>query len=572
MKLSHLSIKWKILILTLLGPVIIAGILAWQRINDIRSGAEEAIISKSTGIVLMAEAAREQMSKKLQSGVIKPFDQLNSSNILEAVPVVTAMQIAASKAQEAGFTFRAPKVAPRNPQNTPNDLEKGVLEEFARTGIKEKIIIEENQIRYFKPVRLTADCLYCHGDPVGAKDAVGGTKEGWREGEIHGAFEIISSLEGAHKAVATARWNVLLSVSATLVALAVICIYLLQSNIIKPLREVNGFIDKISDGDLSGKLKARTNDEIGNMINKLSGMTEKLNVMIRNISDTGDTLFNSSGKLGVSAEEFSISADDTAARTISVAAAAEEMSANMATVAAATEQAATNIALVSTATEEMTSTINGIARSTEKAQEIAKAAVREANSASEKVDELGRAAIEIGKVTEAITEISEQTNLLALNATIEAARAGDAGKGFAVVANEIKELAKQTAGATGEIKNRISSIQESTDATVKQIQQITQVIGEVNNIVTSIVTAVDEQSATTKEIATNISQASIGIQEVTENVAQVSTVSSSVAQDITEVSQAADSIFKGSARVKSSAADLTTMAEKLKELVRHFKV
>ena len=69
-------------------------------------------------------------------------------------------------------------------------------------------------------------------------------------------------------------------------------------------------------------------------------------------------------------------------------------------------------------------------------------------SASEKIDNLGRAAQDIGKVTETITEISEQTNLLALNATIEAARAGEAGKGFAVVANEIKELAKQTAKAT----------------------------------------------------------------------------------------------------------------------------
>ena len=123
---------------------------------------------------------------------------------------------------------------------------------------------------------------------------------------------------------------------------------------------------------------------------------------------------------------------------------------------AATEQAATNIALVATATDEMTSTINEIVKSTEKAQEITKSAVREAGSASEKVDELGRAAVEIGKVTEAITEISEQTNLLALNATIEAARAGEAGKGFAVVANEIKELAKQTAGATGDLRNSSS--------------------------------------------------------------------------------------------------------------------
>ena len=572
MEIFGRSIQWKILLLVVLGPVIIAAVLAWLRIDDIRSGAEKALVSKSIGIIMMAEAAREQMARKLQSGVLKPFDQLNAATIMEAVPVVTAMQVAAAKSKESGYTFRVPKIMPRNPDNTPTALEKEVLAEFENKNLSEKIIIEHNQIRYFRPVRLTTECLYCHGDPMGSRDLTGGSKEGWREGEIHGAFEIISSLEETNNAVARARWHVVLSVLATLACVAGICMYITRSTIVKPLHEVNGFIDKIAEGDLRGSLQPRAEDEIGHMVTQLSGMSEKLNGMIKNISSASASLFTSSGKLETSADTFFAAASDTASRTISVAAAAEEMSANMSTVAAATEQAATNISLVSTATEEMTSTINGIVRSTEKAQEITQSAVREASSASAKVDELGRAALEIGKVTEAITEISEQTNLLALNATIEAARAGEAGKGFAVVANEIKELAKQTATATGEIKSRVLSIQKSTEATVQQIQQITQVIGDVNAIVGAIVTAVEEQSATTKEIAENISQASIGIQEVTENVAQVSLVSGQVAQDINEVSQAADAISHGSATIRTNAADLTSMAEQLKNLVQHFHV
>ena len=70
-------------------------------------------------------------------------------------------------------------------------------------------------------------------------------------------------------------------------------------------------------------------------------------------------------------------------------------------------------------------------------------------SASERVDKLGIAAREIGKVTEAINAISSQTNLLALNATIEAARAGEAGRGFAVVADEVKKLAELEAAELG---------------------------------------------------------------------------------------------------------------------------
>ena len=111
---------------------------------------------------------------------------------------------------------------------------------------------------------------------------------------------------------------------------------------------------------------------------------------------------------------------------------------------------------------EMTSTINEIARNSEKARTITHESASRAQDVAVKVNALGNAAQEVGNVTETITEISAQTNLLALNATIEAARAGEAGKGFADVANEIKELARQTAEATLEIKGQIEGIQNST--------------------------------------------------------------------------------------------------------------
>ncbi len=569
---NNLSIKWKMLLLILLGPLVIATILAWQRVSDIRQGAEAAIISKSAGIVLMAEATRDRMAKKLQMGVIKPFAELNSSNIIEAVPIVTALQVASDKAQEAGYVFRSPKVDPRNPANAPTELERQVLAEMESKNLKEKIIIEKDQIRYFKPIYLTAECLFCHGDPKGEKDVTGGVKEGWRVGEMHGAFEIVSSLVETNKAVFRARLSVLAWVAGILGVIFLVSWYVLQKSVVTPLAAANVFMDKVAKGDLTGTIVAKSHDEIGQMVENLNQMSGHLNVIIRDIAQSGSTLLDSSSQLGSVADDFSAKTEDTAGRTHSVATAAEKMSANMATVAAATEEAATNISLVSAATEEMTSNIRGIVKSTEKAQIIAGNAVAEAKSASEKVDELGAAADEIGKVTEAITEISEQTNLLALNATIEAARAGEAGKGFAVVANEIKELAKQTAAATGEITTRVHTIQGSTATTVKQIQQITHVIGEVNTIVMSIVTAVEEQSATTTEIAESISQASIGIQEVTENVAQVSIIAGDVAQDISQVNQASESISQGSGEVKAKAGELSHLATQLQELVGRFRV
>lgn len=568
----NLSIRWKMLLLVLVGPLLIAGILAWQRVNDIRRGAEEALISRSAGIVLMAEATRDRMSQKLQLGVIKPFTELDSSQIMEAVPVIMALQVASDKASEAGYTFRSPKLDPRNPANAPTELEKQVLAEMESKKLKEKIVIEKDQIRYFKPIYLTTDCLYCHGDPRGTKDVTGGIKEGWRAGEMHGAFEIVSSLTETNKAVARARWSVLAWVAGILALVFLVSWLLLQKSVIQPLSRANAFMEKVSGGDLTGTIVVEARDEIGQMSENLNRMSMQLNAVIKDIARSGATLLDSSSQLGAVSDDFSIKSEDTAGRTHSVAAAAEEMSANMASVAAATEEAATNITMVAAATEEMTSNINGIVRSTEKAQVITRNAVAEARSASEKVDELGAAAREIGKVTEAITEISAQTNLLALNATIEAARAGEAGKGFAVVANEIKVLARQTAAATGDITARVHSIQGSTEHTVQQIQQISQVIDEVNAIVMSIFTAVGQQSATTMEIAESIGQASIGIQEVTENVSQVSVIAGDVAHDIAEVNQASASISAGSGNVKSKADELRHLATQLQAMVSRFQV
>ena len=187
------------------------------------------------------------------------------------------------------------------------------------------------------------------------------------------------------------------------------------------------------------------------------------------------------------------------------------------------------------------------------------------------MNELGKAADQINKVTETITEISEQTNLLALNATIEAARAGEAGKGFAVVANEIKELAKQTAAATVDIKTKIPGVQEATGVTVKEINEIGEVITDVDKIVATIAAAVEEQTATTKEIAQNVHQASQGIAEVNENVAQSSTVSAEIASDIATVNSSANEMSQASGQVKVSAEELSGIADRLKEMMAKFK-
>jgi len=352
----------------------------------------------------------------------------------------------------------------------------------------------------------------------------------------------------------------------TAIVFVIIGVIVIQK-LVSRLNKITEFAVIIGNGDLSSTSGIEGKDEIGQIGSNLDTMSADLNTMFGEVSENSKSLNELSTSLADIAVEMSERAHATSDISTNVAASAQEMSANMNTVAAATEEASTNITLVSTATDEMTSTISEIVKNTSKAQKITNDAVIEAGSASEKVDELGLAATEIGKVTETITEISEQTNLLALNATIEAARAGEAGKGFAVVANEIKDLAKQTADATQEIKSRIDGIQNSTAGTVTQIQQITKIINEVNSIVSTITTAVEDQSVTTTEIADNISQASLGIQEVTENVAQLSTVSHEVATDMSEVSEHSHATSRTANKVKENGGGIQDLASTLETMV-----
>jgi methyl-accepting chemotaxis protein len=326
------------------------------------------------------------------------------------------------------------------------------------------------------------------------------------------------------------------------------------------------------EGDLTKRIEIRSRDELAELAGLFNTFMQKLQGVIGQIADNAGHVDRSANGLSAAATQMSANADETSERAGNLSTAAEEMSANLTTVAAAMEESSTNTTMVATAAEEMTATINEITQNAEKARGISDQAVQQSKAASGQMALLGQAAQAIGKVTETITEISEQTNLLALNATIEAARAGEAGKGFAVVANEIKELAKQTAGATLDIKKQIEGIQGTTDGTVKSINEITAVITNVNEIVATIATAVEEQSAATSEIASNINQASQGIQEVNENVSQSSSVAGEITEDVTTVDRSAGEIAKSSSQVEASATEMREMAAELKTIVGAFKI
>ena len=356
------------------------------------------------------------------------------------------------------------------------------------------------------------------------------------------------------------------------VAAGLLLTVFLVRSINRPLRDLAEKSIKVGEGDYTVKFSSENKDAIGQLTNSLGVMVSKSREMIADIVSSSKTLRDSSGQLLDISQHMVANADATTEIADETSESASTASSNMDSISAAMEQSATNLEIIATASEEMGSTIREIAENSAKARLTTESAVASAQKSHEGIKTLGEAAKSIGSVTETITEISEQTNLLALNATIEAARAGEAGKGFAVVANEIKELAKQTASATGQIKLAINGVQSQTEETIVDIEEISKVISDVNDIVTTIVTAVEEQAVTTSEIATNVNQASTGINEINENVATSSQLTISMSEGVTQVKTKSTEVKENSKEISVSAADLTELSEKLAELVSRFHI
>jgi methyl-accepting chemotaxis protein len=225
-----------------------------------------------------------------------------------------------------------------------------------------------------------------------------------------------------------------------------------------------------------------------------------------------------------------------------MSATAEETSRQAQAVSAASEQATRNVETVAAAAEQLSKSIDEISRHVLDASRMTEVAVHESNRTNVSIQELEGASKEIGQVIKVITSIAQQTNLLALNATIEAARAGEAGKGFAVVANEVKELARQTAKATEEISQKIEAIQSSSGVAVGAISSIGESIRRINEISTTIASAVQQQTAATSEISRNVSEAARGTSEVSSNIVSVAEAAHASGRSVAEMLRSATEV------------------------------
>jgi methyl-accepting chemotaxis protein len=332
--------------------------------------------------------------------------------------------------------------------------------------------------------------------------------------------------------------NLVVQSLAFLLALAVTLagVYVVRNRLMRPVRAILDAIARIGARDYATPVpQSKYPDEFGTMAAALESLRESaataerlgqeresqqalqlarsgtVDDACRTFDDTVQAVIHS---VAASAKELDATATDV--RTL-----VSESSSQTAAVASSAEQATNNLETIAAATEELSASVGEISAQVQSSAREAREAVSQAERTNATVEILDQTASRISEVVKMIHAIAGQTNLLALNATIEAARAGEAGRGFAVVAGEVKSLAAQTATATEEISRQVEEIQGATGQAVTAIRSIGGAISGIDEKMTAIAAAVEQQRAATTEISRNFQQAAQGTREVTDTIGSV---------------------------------------------------
>ena len=400
------------------------------------------------------------------------------------------------------------------------------------------------------------------------------------------------------------------TIFATLL-LSVVLGYLLARVITRPLKNLVKVVGDIARGDVSGEIVTTVRDEIGELgrsMNAMIVLLRKRATLAEAIADGDLTreveVLSSRDRVGIAmaamvsnltdiigqikdgADNLSVSASSLSGASASLSASSEESTTQAAGMADVSQVVSGQIGEVSSSSiriseqmlsaagsiEQMSAGVGEVGKAAEVSRSLSRQAADQAQNAVGVISELEQLAVEIDDVTQLINEFTEQTKLLALNATIEAAHAGAAGKGFTIVAEEIKELARQSFEAAGNIAQRISTIQQQAMNAVAAISTVSGTIKKVTLLSSEISSAVDEQNTVANYISSSVADTKENTNSISGYISELDARVRELADNISNLSQAAANSNQDVLLVNKSAEELSGMAMHLRELVGRFRL
>jgi methyl-accepting chemotaxis protein len=495
------------IVLIALGAItisMVAGLIVQSRV--IHAQGVELTRDTMRAAIIEAENVRGTISRLGTKGAFdrekllaeyRQTGDLRGSTLYETIPVVAAWNAIQEVADEYGWDFRVPKNDARNEKNKPTPSEARILQLLERGDTEEYFEVdrEANRLVLARPIKLTADCLSCHGDPANSptgdgKDILGFKMEGWREGEVHGAFVLQAPLDSVDQVARAGLGRTVVWVAPLAVVMGIFSFFFARRSIIRPLEQSIAVIEAAS------------------------------------------------GQEEAAAREIATASQRLAEGASEQAASLEETSATLEEIASMTKRNAEHAGGAET-----------LASETRAAADAGTADMREMVRA---MGEIKASSDNIAKIIKTIDEIAFQTNLLALNAAVEAARAGEAGAGFAVVADEVRSLAQRSAVAAKETAERI------TDSIGKSEHGVA-VSAKVSSSLDEIAGKARRMNELVREIAAGSNEQSTGVVQVNEAVGKLDSVTQANAAAAEESASASEELSAQSVELKSAVDRLVTI-------------
>jgi methyl-accepting chemotaxis protein len=586
-KFNSLGLGLRIISLTLTILLVVLLVNNYVFVTGFTHSQEANMVEKAAAFTAVADEAKnhtadlnkrgafdsktllEELKKDREAG--KPYTE---SKIFGTLPVVAGWTAAKKAAEREKINFRVSAFDARNDKNTPKagSFEEDLLRKLttqAKTGGSEiafGVDRKSNTLHYMRAVKLTADCMMCHGAPgseydtnKNGKDPLGMQMEGWKIGDMHGAYHVIMPLDTVDAEVSSFISGSLVWTVPLVIGGALLLIWILRTIFTKPVAIIISRAQEIAAKDLTGQpLVKKSDDELGKLTEAINKMSSSLTQIVSDVNSSAHDVASAATEIAASSEEMASGLNEQAKQVTQISAAIEEMSASVVEVAKKSGDAANNASESGKVATEGGKVVN---QTIEGMQAINDAVTASAAS----VTELGKRGAQIGQIIEVINDIADQTNLLALNAAIEAARAGEHGRGFAVVADEVRKLADRTTKATEEIAESIKAIQTETDGAVKRMSVGTEQVQKGVELATGAGVSLQKIVASAQQVASMI-------QSIAAAAEEQSAASEQVSKNVETISSVTKQSSEGAGQAAAAAAQLSSKAEQLQQLVGQFKV